>query len=66
LQNVLEILKSNEEELSKSFVQIAESAQHIVNTMVKVLKEAITKKEGLNVEEAKVSQTSLVDHHRHI
>ena len=56
LQNVLEVLKSNEEELGQSFTQIAESAQHIVNTMVKVLKEAITKKEGLDVDEAKVFQ----------
>ena len=54
LQNVLEVLKNNEEELGQSFTQIAESAQHIVNTMVKVLKEAITKKEGLDVDEAKV------------
>jgi len=45
LQNVLDILKSNEEEISETFAEITESAQHVVNTMVKVLVETIKKNE---------------------
>ena len=53
-QNVLEVLKSNEEDLDQSFGQIGESVQHIVNTMVKVLKDAINKNAD-DPETAKVS-----------
>ena len=45
LQNVLDILTSNEEEITESFGQITESAQHVVNTMVKVLMDAIKRNE---------------------
>jgi hypothetical protein len=52
-QNILEVLRSNEEDLDQSFGQIGESIQHIVNTMVKVLKDAITKN-AADSESAKV------------
>lgn len=52
-QNILEVLRSNEEDLDQSFGQIGESVQHIVNTMVKVLKDAITKN-AADSESAKV------------
>ena len=54
LQNILEILKSNEEDLSQSLGQIAESAQHIVNTMVKVLKDAISKNPDSDADASRV------------
>lgn len=45
LQNVQDVLKSNEEELAENFVQITESGQHVVNTMIKVLTDTIKKNE---------------------
>jgi hypothetical protein len=54
LQNILEILNSNEEDLSQSFGQIAESAQHVVNTMVRVLKDAISKNPDSDADASRV------------